>query len=72
MRATVRRQTHDDAHRSVDRVLMGAALLLVMLLVGVQLARAADPGPSENITGATSMRPTGDATGFADECRNQA
>jgi hypothetical protein len=41
MRTTVYRSLHDDLLRLLDRALIGAALLLGMLLIGVQLARAA-------------------------------
>jgi hypothetical protein len=50
MRATVQHEPLGVAQRLLDRALIGAALFLVMLLIGVQLARATEVIPSVGIT----------------------
>ena len=54
MKAILQRDPHGELGNLVERVLIGAALLLMMLLVGVQLARVVDPGSFESVTGGTS------------------
>lgn len=40
MKVTVRRSSSDQAMRLLERALVAVGLLLTMLLIGVQLARA--------------------------------
>ena len=42
MRATVRRRPDHDPMWLLDRILFAIGLLLTMLLIGIQLARAAE------------------------------
>ncbi len=44
MSATARRHRPEDGLTPLDRVLIGAGLLLTLLLVGVQIARATERG----------------------------
>lgn len=46
MRIAVQPHPRDERLRLLGRVLFGAALLLTMLLIGVQLARATEVMPS--------------------------
>ena len=46
MRTAVKHHPSDEKLRLLDRALFGAALLLTMLLIGVQLARATEVIPS--------------------------
>lgn len=50
MRTTVQRNASSAGLSLLDRALIGSALFLAMLLVGVQLARAAEVIPSVGIT----------------------
>jgi hypothetical protein len=54
MRATVQRNPNAAILSLVDRALIGAALFITMLLIGVQLARAAEVIPSVGITRAVN------------------
>jgi len=46
MKANVRHSSRDEMLRILDRTLIGAALLLVLLLLGVQLVHAAEVMPA--------------------------
>src|ERR1051326_5484532 len=53
-RTTVRCQPRDEGLPLLDRALIGAALFMAMLLLGVQLARATEIIPSVGITRAVN------------------
>ena len=46
MRTAVQHHPRDEGLRLLDRALFGTALLLTLLLIGVQLARATEVIPS--------------------------
>jgi len=55
MKANVRHSSRDEMLRILDRALIGVALLLVLLLLGVQLVRAAEVMPAVQTSTAYSF-----------------